>query len=98
VKKITCLLMIVSFLLVIGIGGSVVHAREDGLFWKKTYAALNAIPGLQSGDRGLVITDDGDVIFYTYDDGAWTEVVKIEKTDGSATKVLHGDGTWSVPE
>lgn len=94
-KKIICLLMIVSFLLVIG--GSV-HAREDGLFWKKTYAALNAIPGLQSGDRGLVITDNGDVIFYTYDDGAWTEVVKIEKTDGSAAKVLHGDGTWSVPE
>lgn len=97
-KKITCLLMIVSFLLVIGIGGSVVHAREDGLFWKKTYAALNAIPGLQSGDRGLVITDDGDIIFYTYANGAWTEVVKIEKTDGSAAKVLHGDGTWSVPE
>jgi len=95
VKKIICLLMIVVFLLVIG--GSVVHAREDGLFWKKTYAALNAIPGLQSGDRGLVITDDGDVIFYTYDDGAWTEVVKINKTDGSAAKVLHGDGTWSAP-
>lgn len=93
-KKITCLLMIVAFLLIIG--GSV-HAREDGLFWKKTYAALNAIPGLQAGDRGLVITDDGDVTFYVYANGAWTEVVTINKSDGSSAKVLHGDGTWAAP-
>lgn len=93
-KKMTCLLMIVAFLLIIG--GSV-QAREDGLFWKKTYAALNAIAGLQAGDRGLVITDDGDVTFYVYANGAWTEVVKIDQMDGNATRVLHGDGTWSKP-
>lgn len=54
-------------------------------YWKASLADLNAISGKAEDDRGIVVTDDGDVSLYVYDGSNWvrsrgsigpTEVVK----------------------
>jgi len=43
-------------------------------YWTQSLEELNLIPGLVEGDRGLVMTDDGQIQFYNRDSTAWVDL------------------------
>jgi len=49
------------------------QARAANFYWKSSTTDLNSISGAASGDRGIVITDAGDVSFWFHNGTAWSE-------------------------
>jgi len=54
-------------------------------YWKDTKAALDAIEGIASGDRGVVITSAGAMTFYHHNGSAWVASAYTGAVTGAVT-------------
>ena len=63
-------LLLAMVVLLIGLAQG---AIASNFYWKSSLTDLQAISGSASGDRGIVITDEGAVSFYYHNGTSWTE-------------------------
>jgi len=92
-KRILYLLLACFFL-----AASIAYAAD--IRWRNSKTALDSISGLQSGDRGIVIGDNGTSQFYRYDGSKWVETPVANAENWATARLIAGNsvnGSANVP-
>jgi hypothetical protein len=85
-KLITAVVTILLWVVV-----TVLPAFPGAFYWKDTKAELDAISGLATGDRGIVMTSAGVLSFYYYDTSAWSQVPTLDMGYSATPQVVFLD-------
>jgi hypothetical protein len=77
---------------------SITYAAD--IRWRNSKAALDAVAGAQSGDRGIVIGDNSVSQFYSYDGSKWVAAPVASAESWTTARLIAGNsvnGSANVP-